>query len=78
MGLETRRKTETKSRDSTTADRMLLWWKLDSVPLPLVIKPKVVKEASASGGASVTSIKPNRQANLICNAITSFLSFENN
>jgi len=27
-------------------DSMLLWWTLDSVPLPVVIKPKVVKEAS--------------------------------
>jgi len=24
---------------------MLLWWTSDGVPLPLVIKPKVVKEA---------------------------------
>jgi len=24
---------------------LLLWWTLDSVPPPLVIKPKVVKEA---------------------------------
>ena len=24
---------------------MLLWWILDSVPLPLVIEPKILKEA---------------------------------
>jgi len=26
-------------------DGVLLWWTLDIEPLPLVIKPKVVKEA---------------------------------
>jgi len=25
-------------------DSTLLWWTLDSVPLPVVIKPKVVKD----------------------------------
>jgi len=41
---------------------MLLWWTLDSVPLPLVIKPKVAKEALQWSGerkCKVTSIKPN-------------------
>jgi len=41
---------------------MLLWWTLDSVPLPLVIKSKVVKEALQWSGdrkCKVTSIKPN-------------------
>jgi len=40
---------------------MLLWWTLDSVLLPLVIKPEVVKEALQWSGerkCKVTSIKP--------------------
>ena len=55
---------------------MLLWWTLDSVPLPLVIKPKVVKEALQWSGepqCKVTSIKPNWQANWTDNEITSLL-----
>jgi len=28
---------------------MLLWWILDNVPLPLVIEPKILKEALSSG-----------------------------
>jgi len=47
-------------------NNMLLWWTLDSVPLPLVIKPKLVKEALQWKGerkCKVTSIKPNWQAN---------------
>jgi len=45
---------------------MLLWWALDSVPLPLVTKPKVVKEAlqwSGERNCKVTPIKPDWQAN---------------
>jgi len=45
---------------------MLLWWTLDSVPLPLIIKPKFVVEAlhwSGERKCKVTSIKSNRQAN---------------
>jgi len=41
---------------------ILLWWSLDSVPLSLVIKPKVIKEALQWIGerkCKVTSIKPN-------------------
>jgi len=41
---------------------MLLWWTLDSVPLPLVIKPKVVKETLQWSGerkCKVTPVKPN-------------------
>jgi len=40
----------------------LLLWTLDSVPLPFVIKPQVVKEALQWSGerkSKVTSIKPN-------------------
>jgi len=43
-------------------NNMLLWWTLDSVPLPRVIKPKVVKEALQWGcerKCNVISIKPN-------------------
>jgi len=49
---------------------MLLWWKLDSVPLPLVIKPKVLKEALQWSGkfkCKVTSIKLATELNLQCN-----------
>ena len=55
---------------------MLLWWTLDSVPLPLVIKSKVVTEVLKWSGerrCRVTSIKSNWQANWTCNAITSLL-----
>ena len=55
---------------------MLLWWTLDSVPLPLVIKQKLVKEAMQWGDehkCKVTSIKPNWQAIWTYNAITSLL-----
>ena len=38
---------------------MLLWWSLDSVPLPLVIKPKVVKEAASARAKFGMSIKPS-------------------
>jgi len=44
---------------------MMLWWTLDSVKLPHVIEPKVVKEAlqmevrEGSVKCKVTSIKPN-------------------
>jgi len=41
---------------------MLLWWTLDSVPLLLVIKTKIVKEVLQWSGeckCKVTSIKPN-------------------
>jgi len=41
---------------------MLLWWTLDSVPLPVVTKPKVAKEALQWSGeckCKVTSIKLN-------------------
>jgi len=45
---------------------MLLWWTLDGVPLPLVIKPKVVNVKEALQWISerrtqvqVSSIKPN-------------------
>jgi len=42
----------------------LLWWTLDSVPLPLVIKPRVVSklcngDPSGERKCKVTSIKPN-------------------
>jgi len=40
---------------------MLLWWTLDSVLLPLVVEPKVVKEVLQWSGerkCKVTSIKP--------------------
>jgi len=40
---------------------MLLWWTSDRVPLPLAIKPKVVKEALQWSGepkCNVTSIEP--------------------
>jgi len=55
---------------------MLLWWTSDSGPLPLVIKPKVVKETLQWSGerkCKVTSIKPNCKANWTCNAIASLL-----
>jgi len=55
---------------------MLLWWTLDSVPLPLVIKPKVVKEAlrwSDQRQCKVAWIKLNWQANGTYKAITSLL-----
>ena len=58
---------------------IMLWWTLDSVKLPHVIEPKVVKEAlqmevrEGSVKCKVTSIKPNWQANWTCNAITAFL-----
>jgi len=45
---------------------MLLWWTLDSVPLRLVIKPKVFKgvlQWSGERKCKVTSIKPDCQAN---------------
>jgi len=44
------------------ANSMLLWWTLDSVVLPIVIKPKVVTEVLQCSGerkCEVTSIKPN-------------------
>jgi len=52
---------------------MLLWWTLDSVLLPLVIKPKVVKEAlqlryerrAQVQSYVVTSIKSNKRIELI-------------
>ena len=47
-------------------NRMLQWWTLDSVSLPLVNKPKVEKEALQWSGerkCKVKSIKPNSQAN---------------
>jgi len=53
---------------------MLLWWTLGSVPL--VIKPKVVKEALQWSGepkCKVTSIESNWQTNWTYNAITSLL-----
>jgi len=43
---------------------MLLWWILDSVPLPLVIKPKILKEALQRRSErkwKVASIKPNKR-----------------
>ena len=48
---------------------MLLWWILDSVPLPLVIKPKSLKEAlqwrseprAQVESYAVTAIKPNKR-----------------
>ena len=58
------------------ANAMLLWWTLDSVPLPLVIKPKVVKEAlqwSDERKCTVAPVKPNWQAIWTYNAITSLL-----
>jgi len=54
-------------------NRMLLWWTLDSVPLPVVIKRKVVTEALQWSGerkCKVTSIKQNWQVNWTYNAIT--------
>jgi len=47
---------------------MLLWWTLDSVPLPLVIKTKVLKklchgDPNYERKRKVTSIKPKLQAN---------------
>jgi len=47
----------------------LLWWAFDSVPLPLVIKPKMLKEAlqwkserrAQVESYVVTSIKPNKR-----------------
>jgi len=53
---------------------MLLWWTLDNVSLPLVIKPKVVMEALQWDGEwkyKVTSMNPNWKANWIWNAIPS-------
>jgi len=44
------------------ANDMLLWWTLDNVPLPLLIKPKVVTEDLQWCGerkCKVTSVKPN-------------------
>jgi len=55
---------------------ILLWWSLDSVLLPLVLKPKVVKEAlqwSGERNCKVTSTKLNWQANWNYNAITSLM-----
>ena len=55
---------------------MLLWWTLDSEPLPLVIKPKVVTETlqwSSERKCKVTPVKPNWQANWTYSAITSLL-----
>jgi len=48
---------------------MLLWWIFDSVLLPLVIKPKILKEAlqwrserrAQVESYVVTSIKPNKR-----------------
>jgi len=48
---------------------MLLWWTLDSAPLRLVIKPKILKEAlqwrferrTQAESYVVTSIKPNER-----------------
>jgi len=48
---------------------MLLWWTLDSVPLRLVIKPKILKEALQWGferraqveSYVLTSIKPDKR-----------------
>jgi len=47
---------------------MLLWWTLDSVPLRIVIKPKILKEAlqwrferlAQVESYVVTSIKPHK------------------
>ena len=58
------------------ANSMLLWWTLDSVPLPLVIKPKVVKQTLQWSGkrrCKVTPVKPNWQTNWTYNAVTSLL-----
>jgi len=55
---------------------MLLWWTLDSVLLPIVIKPKVITEAlqwSSESKCKVTPVKQNWQAIWIYNAITSLL-----
>jgi len=55
---------------------MLLWWTLDSVLLPLVVEPKVVKEVLQWSGerkCKVTSIKPKWQAKWTYNATTSLL-----
>jgi len=52
---------------------MLLWWTLESKPLPLV---KVLRESLQWRGerkCNVTSIEPNWQANWNHNAITSLL-----
>jgi len=57
---------------------MLLWWALDidSVPLPLVIKPKVVKETLQwSGGRAqvqsfVNQTELTSELNLQCNYFT--------
>jgi len=51
---------------------MLLWWTLDSVPLLLVIKTKIVKEVLQWSGeckCKVTSIKPNWQASWTCSFV---------
>ena len=53
---------------------LLLWCTLDSVTLPLVIKPKVVTEALQWSGKrkyTVTPVKPKWQASWTYNAITS-------
>jgi len=50
------------------ANSMLLWWTSSRVPLPLVIKPKVVKEAPRlrkSAGASGKLRQSNRTDKLI-------------
>jgi len=61
---------------------MLLWWTLDSVPLPLAIKPKILKETlqwrserrAQVESYVVTSIKPNKRIELQCNILHSYKS----
>jgi len=57
---------------------ILLWWTLDSVPLPTVIKPKVVKKdlqwrcerRAQVESYVVTSVKPKSELDLQCNILT--------
>ena len=50
---------------------MLLWWSLDSVPLPLAKNPKVAKEAASANAKLRQSNRTDKRNEL--NAITSLL-----
>jgi len=60
----------------------MLWWTLDSVPIRIVIKLKILKEAlqwrferrAQVETYVVTSIKPKSELNLQCNILHSFKS----
>jgi len=66
---------------------MLLWWTLDSVPLPLEIKPKFAVEALLLGSerraqaqSYVNQIELTSELNLKCNyfALVEHFSSKNN